>query len=228
MRKFFALAAALALAASSSCAHAQNAPTVHRVSFRDGRAVIKGAVKGYDTHDYVFPAGAGESIKVSLKSRKAFFNVNPPGTEEAVFNGSVAGSTFTGEAAISGDYTARVYLMRNEARRGAVSPYTLTIELGPKSAAAEKGADFADGLTGGPDYWQVTGVAAGDSLKMRATPSPKAKLVAEARNGASLKNLGCRNTGGQRWCRVEDASKQLGWVNGRYLREGSEPDGQAR
>lgn len=228
MRQSFALVAALALGALSPFAHAQNAPKVHRVSFKDGRAVIRGAVKGYDTHDYVFPAGAGESIKVGLTSRKAFFNLNPPGSEEAIFNGSVAGSTFTGEAAVSGDYTARVYLMRNEARRGAATPYTLTIELGRKSASAEKGPDFADGLTGGPDYWQVTGVAAGDALKIRATPSPKGRRVTEAANGATLKNLGCRNTGGQRWCRVEDARKQAGWVNGRYLREGAEPEGQAR
>ncbi|RTL88047.1 MAG: SH3 domain-containing protein [Hyphomicrobiales bacterium] len=228
MRQFLTLAAALALGALSPCAQAQDASQVLRVSFKDGRAVVRGAVKGYDTHDYVFPAGAGESIKIRLTSRKAFFNVNPPGSEEALFNGSIAGSIFTGEAAISGDYTARVYLMRNEARRGAVSPYTLAIEVGQKKAAAEKGPDFADGLTGGPDYWQVTGVPAGDALKIRATSSPKARLVADAPNGAALRNLGCRNTGGQRWCRVEDARKQAGWVNGRYLREGPGPDGQAR
>jgi hypothetical protein len=219
MRQFFTAAAALFLAAPLSLALAQDARKVHRVSFKDGRAVIRGAVKGYDTHDYVFPAGAGESIAVSLKSRKAFFNVNPPGSEEAIFNGSIAGETFSGAAAVSGDYTARVYLMRNEARRGTVGPYTLTIELGRKGATAAHGPDFADGLTGGPDNWQVTGVGAGDTLKIRAMPSPRGKLVAEAPNGATLKNLGCRNTGGQRWCRVEGSGK-LGWANGRYLREG--------
>ncbi len=218
LRHFAILAAARCLWPISSAALARD--KVQRVSFKDGRAVVRGVIKGYDTHDYVFPVGAGETISASLESRLAFFNLNPPGSTEAFFNGSVSdNATFKGNAASSGDYTARVYLMRNEARRGKAAPYTLTIALGGASEAADHGPDFADGLTGGPDNWEVTGVGAGDALQLRATPSPKGGLVAQAPNGATLKNLGCRNTRGQRWCQVEDARGHRGWANGRYLRE---------
>jgi hypothetical protein len=219
-RVLFAVATIFALTSLSASAVAGD--QTRRVAFRNGRAVVTGVIKGYDTHDYVFPAGAGESIAATLKSRRAFFNLNPPGGGDALFNGSSAGETFRGAAPTSGDYTARVYLMRNEARRGTASPYTLTVTLGAIGATQEKGPDFADGLTGGPDGWEVTGVTAGDTLNLRATPSPKGGLVAKVANGAKLKNLGCKNTLGQRWCRVATDAEAKGWVNGRYLRESSQ------
>lgn len=216
--------AALALFIPPALAVAQTETVTKRVAFRDGRATLKGSVTGYQSIDYVFPAGAGESIKISLKSNKGsnYFNVNPPGSEEAIFIGSSAGSTFSGVAPTSGDYTARVYLMRNEARRGTRARYTLTMNVGGTRATDEKGPDFADGLTGGPDYWEVKGVASGDSLSLRATPSPRGKLVTQLPNGAALKNLGCKNTKGSRWCRVESDGRR-GWVNGRFLQEGAGP-----
>jgi hypothetical protein len=218
MRRISGLAAALVASAILSLSPTEAAQT-RRLTFRDGHATATGTIRGDSTHDYVFPVGAGESFSVRLDSRKAYVNVNPPGSDEAIFIGSTSGPTFDGAATVSGDYTARVYLMRNEARRGATAPYRLSVALGQKSAAAENGPDFADGLSGGPDNWRVTGVGAGDTLKLRATPSPRGKLVAQAQNGATLRNLGCRNTRGQRWCQVEDASGARGWANGRYLRE---------
>jgi alkyl hydroperoxide reductase subunit AhpF len=114
--------------------------------------------------------------------------------------------------------------MRNEARRGTTANFTVTISVGQKTATKEKGPDFADGLTGGPDYWEVAGVGPGDALSMRHRPTPKGKLVMQFLNGTVLKNLGCKNTRGQRWCQVEQPGEaQRGWVNGRYLREGSGP-----
>ncbi|WP_294539133.1 SH3 domain-containing protein [uncultured Rhodoblastus sp.] len=212
----FALLPAFALAGSDI--------RTQRVDFKDGRATIRGGVTGYASIDHVFPAGAGESIEVTIKSSKAsYFNMNPPGSDVAIFIGSSEGSTFSGVAPTSGDYTARVYLMRNEARRGTTARYTLTIAVGQKSAAKEKGPDFADGLSGGPDYWEVTGIGPGDSLSLRQTPSPKGQLIASFANGTALKNLGCKISRGQRWCQVEQAEKSArrGWVNGRYLREGN-------
>lgn len=218
---------ALGLALLPSLAIGQNASTVQRVTFKDGRATIKGTVKGYATKDYVFPAGAGESIAATLKSSKGgnYFNINPPGSEEAIFVGSTSGASFSGVAPVAGDYTARVYLMRNEARRGATARYTLTISVGAKGATDERGPDFADGLTGGPDYWEVTGVPKGDTLKVRAAPSPRAGIVTQVLNTAIMKNHGCKNTRGQRWCRVEDGAGRKGWANGKYLREAAWPPG---
>jgi hypothetical protein len=45
----------------------------------------------------------------------------------------------------------------------------------------------------------------GDALDLRAPPSPTGALIARLPNGAMLKNLGCRNTRGQKWRRVERA-----------------------
>lgn len=219
--RLLCLALSLSLIPTLACSQTKTM----RVAFRDGHAAIRGSVKGYEARDYVFPAGAGESIAVNLKSNNGanYFNLTAPGAQEALFIGSTSGGSFSGAAPVSGDYTARVYLMRSAARRGAKANYTLNVAVGMKSATRENGPDFADGLTGGPDYWEVTGVAEDDTLKVRATPSPAGKLVTQARNSAVLKNLGCKNTRGQRWCRVEDGAGRRGWTNGKYLREGAAP-----
>jgi len=92
----------------------------------------------------------------------------------------------------------------------------------------------------GPDHWQVKGVEAGDVLNMRVSPFWSAEKVGEIPPGSQcVKNLGCQ--GGltfeefttlsdeekqqvlkerPRWCMVE-YDGVVGWVNGRYLREGS-------
>lgn len=197
-----------------------------RIRFDEGRATVAGRIKGYDFVDYVFAAGAGESMNVRLKTNKGgnYFNLLAPGaTDEAFFIGSTSGLSYEGVASTSGDYKARVYLMRNDARRGVAANYTLTVALGQNSAAQPNGPDFADGLTGGPDYWEVKGVPEGDRLNVRATPSPKGKTVTQVLNTAIMKNHGCRNTQGQRWCQVEDGAGRRGWVNGKFLREAAWP-----
>ncbi|HTR12519.1 MAG TPA: SH3 domain-containing protein [Roseiarcus sp.] len=228
LRMIWIFVAALA-AFAPAAALSDREHRVERVAFRDGKATIKGRIKGYEYIDYVFPVGAGESMTVTLKPAPRssnYFNLMGPGeTETAFFIGSTSGESYEGVAPVSGDYTARVYLMRNDARRGKIANYVLTIVLGRRSVTNEQGPDFADGLTGGPDFWEVTGVGAGDTLNMRSEPSPNAGIVAQFPNGAVLKNLGCKNTGGQRWCRAErsEAPPAQGWVKGRYLREASGP-----
>jgi len=223
-RYFFVICAFVLLNLPALVA-AKDLARVERVSFSDGRATMKGRIKGYAYVDYVFPAGAGESMRLSLKTNRLgnYFNVLAPGAEAAMFIGSVSGANFTGTAPIAGDYTARVYLMRSAARRGTVANYTLAIALGEKSATDAKGPDYADGLTGGPDYWKVAGVADGERLSLRESPSDAATRVADLASGAVLKNLGCRNARGERWCEVEDQTSKRGWVNGRYLRESAGP-----
>ena len=224
------LTACLALAASFACgaARAKEESRTVRLTFKDGRASVSDAIRGYGYVDYVFPAGASESLEVELKTANTatYFNLLPPGEKDvAFFIGSTSGARFAGKTPSSGDYTARVYMMRSAARRGENASYRLTVALGARSATNEKGSDYADGLTGGPDFWQVAGVAAGDTLNMRKTPSPQADFVASFANGAVLRNKGCKNAQGQRWCRVETlaATPQAGWVNGHYLRESAGP-----
>jgi uncharacterized protein YraI len=92
----------------------------------------------------------------------------------------------------------------------------------------------------GPDYYQVQGVAKGDTLNIRAQPkSNAAKLGEIPANGTCVRNLGCkgglsfkeyseltpaqqakRTKQNPRWCKVEYQGV-TGWVAGRYLREGA-------
>ena len=75
-----------------------------------------------------------------------------------------------------------------------------------------------------PEYWEVTGVNAGDTLNLRESPSTGAAVVAELARGTVLHNLGCRTTAGQRWCEVELAEGGVrGWAAARYLRRACPP-----
>ena len=199
------------------------------VHFKAGTSgtTLKGRLHGDQDVDYVLGAKAGQRMTVDLHTDnpQAYFNLLPPGTDEAIFVGSSAGNRFTGTLPADGNYRIRVYLMRAAARRGETANYRLGIKIGGGAhadATAPKG-DFADGLAGGPDFWQVTGVAANDQLKVRRSPSAKAATIVGLRNGAVLRNHGCEIHGGQRWCQVsmQDDPGRRGWVAGRYLRESS-------
>lgn len=92
----------------------------------------------------------------------------------------------------------------------------------------------------GPDFFRVTGVAAGDVLNIRAAPDAGAAKIGEIAPGADgLRNLGCEGGLGfadwerateaeraaaraSRWCRVAYRGGE-GWVAGRFLAEGSAP-----
>lgn len=125
--------AALALALCAAVpAAAIAAPTSRQVQFAKGAssATLKGSIKGYDYADYRLRAGAGQTMTVALKAThpSAYFNVLPPGSKDvAIYNGSTDGNQWTGQLQQAGDYTIRVYLYRNEARRGTRADYTLTV-----------------------------------------------------------------------------------------------------
>ena len=57
----------------------------------------------------------------------AYFNVLPPGSDEAMFIGSTSGNRFEAALPADGIYTIRVYLMRNAARRNETAQYTLQV-----------------------------------------------------------------------------------------------------
>jgi len=105
--------------------------------------------------------------------------------------------------------------MRNAARRDEAARYSLGIGMA--------GADFADGLAGGPDWWQVTGVESG-ALNIRSGPDTRYEVVGKAQNGEVMQNRGCRMTGATRWCSIRvDGSGVQGWVAGSYLVEAAAP-----
>lgn len=65
----------------------------------------------------------------------------------------------------------------------------------------------------------VTGLAPGDQLNIRATPSAVGKIAARLPNGSSLNNLGCNDINGHQWCKVAEIDNQQmsGWAPARYL-----------
>jgi len=204
-----------------------------RVQFKPGtsQTTLKGHLRGDSDVDYLLGAKAGQRMTVELHSDNPqnYFNILPPGDDEALFVGSSSGNRFEGTLPDSGDYRVRVYLMRPAARRGEQAHYSLKVHIGgaqvSHSSSQPQGhnPDFADGLAGGPDFWEVAGVAAGDTLNLRAGPSAHERVLGELGNGAIVRNLGCRMTDGQRWCRVArpEDTRSEGWVAGSYLRETS-------
>jgi hypothetical protein len=115
-------------------------------------------------------------------------------------------------------------------KRTRLSPFivlalAILLASGPRAAA-----------DGGPDYWAVTGIAAGGVLDIYAEPSLAApKLGAVPADGRKLQNLGCINeptyqewlamseeerrlAAERRWCRIRYGGV-AGWVRGIYLRE---------
>ncbi len=124
------------------------------IQFAAGKsgATVKGAVKGYETVDYILRAGAGQTMSVSLKTSNLanYFNVLPPGSSDvAIHTGSTSGNEFSGTLSATGDYTVRVYLMRSAARRDETANYTLDVNI---TGAAKSGAADDDAKVPGTDY----------------------------------------------------------------------------
>ena len=68
-------------------------------------------------------------------------------------------------------------------------------------------------------YFVVAGVPGNDILNVRSAPSARSNIVGALANGDRVRDLGCRDEGGSRWCRIQmlDEMRSEGWVNARYL-----------
>ena len=237
MGRLLAMALAAALCASGQAASAQEVRT-EQVRFDAGRsgATIRGGITGRESVSYIVGAEAGQRMEVALDASNGatYFNVYAPGSGpggEALAVGQLTGpmmrdlNRFDGVLPASGEYTISVYMMRSAARRDERSDYTLDISVTGDTGQIVQG-DFADGLMGGPDFWSVTNLGSGDTLNLRAGPTTGAEVLARLDQGTSLRNLGCRMAGGQRWCQVETTGgvAVTGWVAGAYLAEGGGPE----
>lgn len=214
------------LIGSASAAPALAETVTQQVSFpagSDGTTLI-GTITGDDAVRYLLDARAGQrmTVEMTTTNASAFFNITAPGATEAMHIGSVVGNGFDGILPAGGSYAVEVYLMRNAARRGETAQFTIHFRITGNGANAEVQPDFADGLMGGPDFWAVTGLSAGDSLNLRAGPSTAGGVIGRLAEGEIIRNLGCRMAGKQRWCQV-DSPAGVGWVSGRYLRESAAP-----
>jgi hypothetical protein len=110
------------------------------IQFKSGAssATLKGRLKGDQTIDYQLRARAGQALTVHFKpgNVSAYFNILPPGLEEALFIGPSSGNDFSGKLSADGTYTIRIYLMRNAARRNETTKYTVDVALADPAPAA--------------------------------------------------------------------------------------------
>lgn len=200
------------------------------VSFAAGTsgASYSDRIVGYESVEYLLSASGGQQMRIDLNTSNPsnYFNVWPPGGDTAIFVGSSSGDHFDGVLPRSGEYRVQVFLMRNAARRNETANFTLDIAItGAVAPGSTKQPDFADGDAGGPDWYVVRGVSAGDRLNVRAGPSTKDAVLGQVGNGAQMRNLGCQGQGDARWCQVESPDGRLrGWVSARFIAEGAAPN----
>ena len=179
--------------------------------------LVPGTITGREIADYQVFGERSQILSVDLMTSNPanYFNILPTGSNQAIFIGSTRGSVADAPLPESGAYVIRVYLMQAAARRGESARYSLGISLGRP--------EFADGLSGGPDYWKVS-AGGGFALNLRAGPSTRYEVIGKLRNGEVLQNRGCRLTGGERWCAIRATHTGVtGWVAGRYLFESAAP-----
>lgn len=239
MFRTMALAAAFAAAIHAQPASAQDAPRVERVQFAPGTsgATIRGRITGYEVVRYMLGAQAGQRMNVSLSTNNTstYFNVVQPSLPQgpALAISEMAGSNpmvpeinrFDGVLPESGDYAIEVWMYRAAARRGSVADFTLEVSIAPGDGATATPAaptgDYADGLSGGPDWWAVN---VESSLNVHSQPSTSAPTVARLPRGKIVGNRGCRMADGHKWCQIADGDA-TGWVAGEYLVESAAPVG---
>lgn len=195
-----------------------------RVRFAPGAfdTVVAGHLADELAVTYLLSAEAGQVMTVTLQGTggEAVFHVVPPGAAEAMPGGTKEGHAFSAVLPKAGDYRIIVQLTRDAILQGDTVDYTLDIALHGGTAQP----DFADGLSGGPDFWAVAGVGAGDLLNLRDKAGTHGAVLERLPDGAVLRNMGCAMTGTTRWCHVANpASGTKGWVAGRYLRESVGP-----
>jgi hypothetical protein len=137
MKKLTMIALATALLTvpgGAATAQEVRANREQQVQFARGAssATVRGRIRGYELHDYLVNARAGQRMTVEFGARGRFtyFVVRAPGSEENLFNGPSEGGSAQLILPESGSYRIRVFQMRNAARRGATSDYSLAIGVG--------------------------------------------------------------------------------------------------
>lgn len=223
------------LLAPAPVALAQDDMRTENVQFAAGTTgtTVRDAISGREFVVYRLGAEAGQRMQIRLNSDNAatYFNVYEPGRgpgDEALAVSEQTGpmvpdlNVFDGTLTSSGIYSVSVYLYRNAARRGEIASFSLDISITGDTGAVVQG-DFADGLQGGPDFWEVRLSDPYGILNVHNGPSTGAPTVGRFPNAAILRNLGCRLNEGRRWCQIEATASGgiTGWVAGEFLVESS-------
>jgi len=142
-----------------------------RIQFQSTRSAVAvtGTIRGRDIVDYQVQAVAGQLLDVNFKpsNLSAYFNVLPPGSEAAIFIGSIYGNRFVGRVPATGVYRIRVYLVRSAARRKESADYALEVDIkGRTSAGAFDRTLELQGI-----QFRVTSAEEGSINTLRIVPS---------------------------------------------------------
>lgn len=158
MQRLVILLLALGLMGLASATHADDIRS-ERIRFPQGEigTTIEGSIRGYEGVDYKLNARAGQVMTARLETDNPsnYFNVLAPGEADvAFFIGSAEGKRFEGELPEGGDYSIRLYLMRNAARRDEQANYSLEVAIAAAgdapSAASSSQAARSDSI--GPGF----------------------------------------------------------------------------
>ena len=122
----------------------------NEVRFRPGTTgtTLRGQVKGNQSVDYLIKGKAGQYLAVNFKpqSSSAYFNLlGPEGQDEAIFNGSLLGNSFSGNLRTDGVYIVRVYLMGAASQEKKSVPFSLGLSVtggGTAKASYDKSAEL--------------------------------------------------------------------------------------
>lgn len=108
-------------------------------------AEVKGRLKGDTDTDYRLVAGAGQTLSVELLASNASqnFNVFAPGSDEAMFSSASGGFKASLVLPTDGAYRIQTFLMRNAARRGEATQYTLKVAVSGAALPALPGTQDA-------------------------------------------------------------------------------------
>jgi hypothetical protein len=141
-----------------------------RLDAATGRATIQGTIKGYAFVDHLPRAETGQILSVDFAARNgsANFNVQKTGADAALFVGSLSGRRFEAALPGAGVYAIRVYLMRNAARRGESTAYTLKLALA--AAGPQTPTNFDQTLALQGIRFRVTSHGEGAARKLRIEP----------------------------------------------------------
>lgn len=124
----------LALTAAIAAAAGAREIRTRPVEFPAGASSVRlaGSIQGFEIIDFKLRAEQGQVLRTTLTSTNpsAYHNIlRPEDGKEAIFIGSTLGEKFEGELPTTGEFTLRVYLMRNAAPRGERAEFTLQAEL---------------------------------------------------------------------------------------------------
>lgn len=128
----FCIALSLALAACQGL-HISHQTTETASLAKHKPQVYQGEISGYDSIDYFIDVKVGDNLQIMMESPfpTAYFNLNAPNQNEAIFVGAMQGEQYKGTIKTAGRYRVRVYLMRSQARKKIAVPYKLTINIQP-------------------------------------------------------------------------------------------------